>query len=305
MPDNLQADAEGMRMSVKQGNGAIPRRAYGATGEMLSVVALGGIVLTGAEQSAADRVVADAVERGVNYFDVAPGYGDAEIKLGPALEPFRKDAFLACKTGQRTAAGAAAELAESLDRLRTDHLDLYQLHGLCSLEADVDVAFGPGGAMETLIEAKRTGRARYLGFSAHNVDAALTAMDRYDFDSILFPINFAAWLANGFGPRVVERASAKGVARLGLKAMARQKWPADDPQRATYAKCWYQPATDAREADLALRWALSQPVTAVVPPGEEPLFRLAMDLAADLRPVAEDEVAELRALAGTLEPVMP
>ena len=159
--------------------------------------------------------------------------------------------------------------------------------------------------METLIEAKRSGQTRYLGFSAHSVEAALAAMDRYDFDSILFPVNFAAWLANGFGPQIVERAAAKGVARLGLKAMARQRWPADDPQRETYAKCWYQPTTDRREADLALRWALSQPVTAVVPPGEEPLFRLAMDLAADFRPVTEAEVAELTALAGALEPIMP
>lgn len=90
----------------------LPRRPYGRTGERLSIIGFGGIVVSGVEQEHADRVVAQAVEKGVNYFDVAPTYGDAEIKLGPALEPYRKDVFLACKTTQRTKEGAAAELKE-------------------------------------------------------------------------------------------------------------------------------------------------------------------------------------------------
>ena len=101
-------------------------------------------MVSGVEQDHANRIVAEAVEKGVNYFDVAPSYGDAEIKLGPALEPYRKDVFLACKTTQRTKEGAAAELKESLKRLRTDHLDLYQLHALSDVQKDVDAAFGPG-----------------------------------------------------------------------------------------------------------------------------------------------------------------
>ena len=157
----------------------LPRRAYGDTGERLSIIGFGGIVVSGAEQEHANRIVAEAVEKGVNYFDVAPSYGDAEIKLGPALEPYRKDVFLACKTTQRTKEGAAAELKESLKRLRTDHLDLYQLHALSDREKDVDVAFGPGGAMEVFLEAKKQGQVRYLGFSAHSEEAALAAMERH------------------------------------------------------------------------------------------------------------------------------
>jgi aryl-alcohol dehydrogenase-like predicted oxidoreductase len=281
----------------------LPRRAYGDTGERLSIIGFGGIVVSGVEQEHANRVVAEAVEKGLNYFDVAPSYGDAEIKLGPALEPYRKDVFLACKTTQRTKEGAAAELQESLKRLRTDHLDLYQLHALTDVQNDVDTAFGPGGAMEVFLEAKKQGQVRHLGFSAHSEEAALAAMERYDFDSILFPINFATFYEGDFGPRVIEAAKSKGVARLALKAMARQKWPPDDPLRPQYAKCWYQPLTDRTEAKLALYFTLSQSVTAAIPPGDESLFRLALDLAMGFRPISQREKETLQKLAASLNPV--
>ena len=103
------------------------QRKYGQTGVKLSIIGFGGIVVDGAEQQHANRVVAEAFEKGVNYFDVSPTYGDAELKLGPALEPYRKKVFLACKTGQRRREGALEELNESLKRLRTDYFDLYQL----------------------------------------------------------------------------------------------------------------------------------------------------------------------------------
>ncbi len=281
----------------------LPRRAYGDTGERLSIIGFGGLVVSGVEQEHANRVVAEAVEKGVNYFDVAPSYGDAEIKLGPALEPYRKDVFLACKTTQRTKEAAAAELAESLRRLRTDHLDLYQLHAITDVQKDVDIAFSPGGAMEVFLEAKKQGQVRYLGFSAHSEEAALAAMERYDFDSILFPINFATFYQGDFGPRVIEAAKSKGVARLALKSMAKQKWPQDDPQRQQYPKCWYQPLTDPKEAKLGLYFTLSQPVTAAIPPGEESLFRLALDLAMSFRPISQKEKETLRQMAQSLNPV--
>lgn len=281
----------------------LPRRAYGDTGERLSIIGFGGIVVSGVEQEQANRVVAEAVEKGVNYFDVAPTYGDAEIKLGPALEPYRKDVFLACKTTQRTKEGAAAELAESLRRLRTDHLDLYQFHAIADVQKDVDAVFAPGGAMEVFLEAKKQGRVRYLGFSAHSEEAALAAMERYDFDSILFPVNFATFYQGHFGPRVIEAAKSKGVARLALKAMAKQKWSEGDPLRQQHSKCWYQPLTDRNEAKLGLYFTLSQSVTAAIPPGDETLFRLALDLAMDFRPISQKEKEILGKMAQTLNPV--
>jgi aryl-alcohol dehydrogenase-like predicted oxidoreductase len=281
----------------------LPQRAYGDTGQRLSIIGFGGMVVSGVEQEHANRLVAEAVEKGVNYFDVAPSYGDAELKLGPALEPYRKNVFLACKTEHRTKDGAAAELKESLQRLRTDHVDLYQLHAIADVQKDVDTAFGKGGVMEAFLEGKKQGRIRYLGFSAHSEEAALAAMDRYDFDSILFPINFATFYKRSFGPRVIEAARSKSVARLALKALARQQWPKDDPMRKQYPKCWYQPLTDRDEAKLALYFTLSQPITAAIPPGEESLFRMAMELAMGFRPVSQQEKQTLQQMAQSLNPI--
>ncbi len=281
----------------------LPRRTYGDTGERLSLIGCGGIVVSGVEQDHANRLVAEAIEKGVNYFDVAPSYGDAESRLGPALEPYRKDVFLACKTEQRTREGAAAELKESLRRLKTDYLDLYQLHALTDTQKDVEVAFAKGGAMEVFLEARKQGQVRYLGFSAHSEEAALAALERYDFDSILFPVNFATFYQGNFGPRLLQAAKEKGVARLALKAMARQKWPKDAPMCKQYSKCWYQPLTDRKEAKLALYFTLSQSITAALPPGDESLFRMALDLALDFRPVSQKEIGTLRQMAQPLDPI--
>jgi len=299
-----QGDASEMSETATSSNAAaMPRREYGKTGVKLSIIGFGGIVIDGAEQGHANRVVAEAVERGVNYFDVAPTYGDAEIIMGPALEPYRKNVFLACKTTQRQREGAEAELKQSLERLRTDHFDLHQLHGIMSVEKDVDVAFGKGGAMEVFIEAKKSRRVRHLGFSAHSVEAALAAMDRYDFDSALFPINFACYFKGNFGPQIIETAQSKGVALLALKALARQRRPKEDPDKKKYSKCWYQPITDPHEAEICFRFTLSQPITAAIPPGEEALFRRAIDLAMKFKPITPQEEQEVKALAADMNPI--
>ncbi|TSA36028.1 MAG: aldo/keto reductase [Verrucomicrobiaceae bacterium] len=281
----------------------LPRREFGKTGVQLSIIGMGGIVVKDADQDHANRIVSEFVERGVNYFDVAPSYGDAEDRLGPALDPHRKDVFLACKTQKRTGAEAAGEMKRSLEKLRTDYFDLYQLHAVTDVAKDIDAVFAKGGAMEVLTEAKKSGQIRHIGFSAHSVEAAFAAMDRFDFDSILFPVNFANYFAGNFGPQIMERAQSKGMACLALKALARQKWPENDPERKVYPKCWYQPLTDRKEADLALRFTLGQPVTAALPPGDEALFRLALDLAPGVSPLTESQSRELRELAASLHPL--
>src|SRR5207253_6320252 len=124
---------------------------------------------------------------------------------------------------------------------------------------------------------------RYSGFSAHSAEAALAAMDRFDFDSILFPTNYVNYFQANFGPQVVARAEQKGIGRLALKALARTPWA--EGQARSFAKTWYEPITDPREAELALRFTLSQPITAAIPPGEEPLFRRALDIADRYRPL--------------------
>ena len=300
---SIIAADELQRRSYSKNSTKLLQREYGKTGVKLSIIGFGGMVVKDAEQQHANRVVADAFEKGVNYFDVAPTYGNAELKLGPALEPYRKKLFLACKTGQRKRDGAAAELKESLKRLRTDYFDLYQLHAITDVKKDVDTVFAKGGAMEVFIEARKQGQIRYLGFSAHSEEAALTAMERYDFDSILFPINFATFYKGNFGPKVIAAAKSKGVARLALKSLARQQWPKGDPSRKEYPKCWYQPLTEREEVRLGLYFTLSQPVTAAIPPGEESLFRMAVDLAMTLKPISTNDLEKVKQMAEFLNPI--
>ncbi len=281
-----------------------PRRPY-KDGIELSVIGFGGIVVMGGEQPEANKRVAAAWERGINYFDVAPQYGDgeAEIKLGPALEPYRKNAFLACKTLMRDAAGAQMEMERSFKRLRTDHFDLYQFHAVSSMD-DVRKILAPGGAAEWFLKAKKEGKTRYCGFSAHNAEAAIALLDAFPADSILFPVNFACWHAGGFGPQILQKAKQKGAARLALKGMAYQPWPkALARAERKYPKCWYQPLDDLEKARLGLRWTLSQEITAAVPPGDERLFSMAMDIGAEFKPLTMREQTEVAAWAKTTEPL--
>jgi aryl-alcohol dehydrogenase-like predicted oxidoreductase len=230
---HLNAQDAKMRPAIQQ---AISKRVY--KGDIkLSVVGFGGVVVMGSPQDHANDIVAEAFDRGINYFDVAPSYGDgeAELKLGPALKPYRDKVFLACKTMKRDAEGAREELERSLQRLYTDHFDLYQLHAVTKLE-DVEQIFGPKGAAETFLKAQEEGKIRFIGFSAHSEEAALAMMDRFAFDSILFPINFVCYAKGNFGPRVVQRAKEKGVARLALKMFAHTPWPKGAER--TYPKCW-------------------------------------------------------------------
>jgi aryl-alcohol dehydrogenase-like predicted oxidoreductase len=265
------------------------KRELGRTGEMLSVVGFGGIIVMDEAPADASRHVAEAVERGVNYFDVAPAYGNAEERLGPALEPYRSSVFLACKTGKRTRDEAAAELEESLRRLKTDHFDLYQFHALESVEEARQI-LGPGGAAEAVLEARDKGLVRYIGFSAHNEDAALTMLDGLDVDSILFPLNLYCWHGGGFGPRVLERARDKGIGILALKALALRAYRKDEPKARP--RCWYHPVLTPEQAAIGLRFTLSLPITAAVSPGDIELFRWACDAADSLTPLPEPEAAE-------------
>jgi predicted aldo/keto reductase-like oxidoreductase len=277
-------------------SGPLERRALGKTGERLSIIGFGGIVVMDATTAEAASRVAHAIDRGVNYFDVAPSYGNAETMLGPALEPYRKRVFLACKTQERTKEGAARELEASLQHLRTDHVDLYQLHAVTTKE-DVAKILGPDGALEAFVAARKAGKTRFLGFSAHSVDAALALIDAFAFDTILFPVNFATWHAGHFGPQVLDAAARKQMGILALKAMARRPWP--EGAARTHKKCWYEPLAEPAAAAEGLRFTLSHPVTAAIPPGDEQLFAMALDLAARFTPLtpAEADAIKQKALA--------
>lgn len=278
------------------------KRAYGNTGWNLSVLGFGGIIVMDTTPVEADAYVGEAIDRGVNYFDVAPSYGNAQERLGPALRPYRDSVFLACKTGRRDAAGAREELEDSLRQMQTDHFDLYQLHAMTTKE-DVAEALGPNGAIKAFVRARAEGQIKHLGFSAHSVEAALLLMDQFQFDSILFPFNYVTYEHAGFGPQVMEAAQAKGVARLALKGMARGPWLDGDARRSEYPKAWYEPLADRTEATQALRYALSLPVTSAIPPGDIHLFRMALDIADAFTPLSQSEQDAIHQQAQTEKPL--
>lgn len=293
---------------VRSGKGLdkpVPRRQYGRAEDMLSVIGFGGIVVKNVTPEEASDYVSEAVDRGINYFDVAPTYGNAQERLGPALEPYREKCFLACKTTKRGAEDAEKELNESLRLLRTNHFDLYQLHAITTLD-DVKQAFAKGGAMETFLKAKQEGKVRYLGFSAHSELAAHAALERYDFDSILFPLSFPIWFKEGFGPSVHRRAKEANRGILALKAMAHQKWPKQIKRgERPWNKTWYEPFDDIDKVSLGLRFTCHLPAHAMIPPGHWKLFKMAMELAqaGALTPLNEDEEEIVRAIAMASEPI--
>ncbi len=284
-----------------KGAEAIPKREY-RDGVRLSIIGFGGIVVVGLEQAEADRTVARSIDRGINYFDVAPTYGDgeAEIKLGNALKPYRKDVFLASKTTKRDAKGARRELEGSLRQLHTDYFDLYQFHAVSSME-DVEKITGPGGAAELFVKARDEGKARYIGFSAHSAEAAVALMERMELASVLFPVNFVCFGQGNFGPQIIAKAKEKGVARLALKALAYTRVKKGQPR--PYKKCWYVPVDQRDKAERALRFTLSQEVTAAIPPGDERLYAMALELAARFRPMSAAEQKTLLAETRGVEPI--
>lgn len=257
-------------------------------------------MVAGETQEAADRAVARAIDHGVNYFDFAPSYGDCQDRLGPALRGRRDKVVLACKTHIRTADGAREQLHESLKKLETDHFDIYQLHGVPNIE-ELETALGPGGAIEVLLEAREKGFARNLGITCHTRDVALEALRRFDFDTILFPINFIYWLNGGVGAEVLEAAASKSMGLVAMKSMALGHWPEGCERR--WGKAWYQPNDNPELAELAFRFTLSQDIHVAIPPGHLELWEMALEAAENYKPLDDGEMERLREVAAGYAPL--
>lgn len=261
----------------------------GNTGFSISTITYGGIISAsilddrlmvkdGQEQS--DYCVSQAIDWGINYFDVAPVYGNAQEMLGKSLEPYRKNIYLACKSNQRLRAQAEPEMLESLRLLKTDYFDVYQIHGLCTMD-ELETAFGPGGIMEMMQEMKEKGVARKLGITAHSEKVALKAIEYYDFDTVLFPFNWHMNMAYGMGNELLKAARKKGMGVLCMKSMIERAWK-DEEDRYTsdYPKSWCKPFDVKSQSELllaAVKYALSLGVDTIVPPGNYDHFKFAVD----------------------------
>jgi aryl-alcohol dehydrogenase-like predicted oxidoreductase len=270
----------------------VPRRSLGRTGQKVSVVGFPGLSLVHCEQAEATAALHKAFERGINYYDVAPAYGNGvcETRMGIGLQGLdRGKYFLACKTKKRDAEGCRKELEHSLELLKTDHFDLYQLHHLVR-PAEVKQALGPGGAMETILKAKEEGKIKYIGFSAHTTKAALEVMKGFRFDTVMFPINFVEYYTRGYGKEVLQLAEEQGAGVLAIKPLSWGAWPADMKKNREW---WYRSVETPEDIELAMRFTLSQrSVAAGIPPSFVDLVDKAIDAVKSYR--ALDEAAETR-----------
>ncbi len=281
----------------------LPRRVLGRTGKRVSIVGFPGLALIHYDQERCNAGLHDAFKRGVNYFDVAPAYGngESEIKMGIGLQGLdRSRIFLACKTKKRDKEGARMELERSLKRLKTDYFDLYQLHHL-RWPDEVKQALGPNGAMETILKAKEQGKIKYLGFSAHTTKGALEAMKGFRFDTVMFPIDFVEFFKMGFGKPVLELANKQGAAVLAIKPLSTGTWPEGVEKTR---KWWYRTTETQEEVNLAMRFTLSQkPVAAGIPPSFLDLLDKAIEAGKTYRPISKAETKKLQEMAKTCESV--
>ncbi len=251
----------------------------GKTGYQVSAVVYGGIISTSEGQQASDRYVSWAIDRGINYFDVAPSYGDAEEKLGQSLRPYRRDVYLACKTTERRREAAEKEIMSSLKLLQTDYFDNFQVHSVTTPE-DIETAFGPGGTMELLLELKQKGVLRKIGFSAHSEYAALELMKRYDFDTALFSMNYLLDMGQGIGRDLAKLKKEKGFGLLGMKSIIERAWDNEqERQKSDYPKSWCKPfgLSDKDLRVAAMKYALNLGADVLVPPGNYENFKFMVE----------------------------
>ena len=246
-------------------------RNYGKNNQKLSVIGLGGISVKGLGEKKATEIINYSIDKGVNYFDVAPTYGDAQELFGSGLRGHRNKIFLACKTKFRSSKESIHDLENSLRILKTDYFDLYQLHGMKS-KNDYEKAMGKNGVIETLDQAKKDGKIKHVGFSCHSTEIAELLIENYDFDSVLLPINWNLLLKQGFAKDTMHKITKKGINLLALKVMAHRLWKNNEERENSYKNCWYKPLDDQKEINLAVNFALSQKITSFLPLGDHSLF---------------------------------
>ncbi len=269
-------------------------RRLGRLGHDSSVVIYGGAALAEVDQDTADRSVQQALDAGVNHFDVAASYGEAELRLGPWMPRIRDEIFLATKTGERERDAAWAQINASLERLQTDHVDLLQLHAVGDLE-DLDRVTGPGGALEAAVRARDEGLVGAVGITGHGPEAAQThleALRRFDFATVLTPLNRSLQLDPTFADAyaaLVEEVRRQDAGLMTIKAVARRNWPGvragDDVGDQRYAT-WYEPLDEAEAVRAAVSWVLAHDeLTGFASAGDVRLLGMIVDAERDRLPV--------------------
>ena len=239
----------------------IPRAPFGRTGQQSRRTIFGAAALSRVTQPEADRAFQLLLEHDIDHIDVAASYGDAELRVAPWLARHGRDRFfVATKTGKRTYAEARDEIRRSLERLGTDRLDLIQLHNLVA-DDEWEMAFSKDGALRAATEAKDAGLVRFIGVTGHGLTVTrqhVRSLERFPFDSVLFPYNFTQMRGRYAedAEALIALCESRGVAIQTIKAITLGPWHGERP--ATPAT-WYEPLTEQEDIDLAVQWVLARP----------------------------------------------
>jgi aryl-alcohol dehydrogenase-like predicted oxidoreductase len=269
----------------------LPTATFGRTGHRSTRVIFGAAALGSMDQATADRTLATIDAAGVNHIDTAAGYGDSELRLAPFLAEHRARFFLATKTGERTGDAARAELERSLVRLGVDWVDLIQLHNLVEPD-ECETALAPGGAAEAMARARDEGLVGAIGITGHGLripSTHLRNLQRFDFDSVLFPYNHTMLADPGYRADVdALRAECndRHIAIQTIKSIAKGRWPSEGRHFS-----WYEPLTDPAAIGRAVRFVLSEPDLFLCTTSDATLVPLVLDAAQGvLDPPGDDEL---------------
>jgi aryl-alcohol dehydrogenase-like predicted oxidoreductase len=271
----------------------LPRAPFGRTGHESTRIIFGAAALGAMSQERADLTLASIREWGINHIDTAASYGESELRLAPWLRSHRSDVFLATKTAARDGPAARAGLERSLERMDVDTVDLIQLHNLVD-EDGWERAFAPGGAVETLAAARDEGLAAHIGVTGHGLTVAsmhLRSLERFDFDSVLLPVNFVMMQNADYRSdveRLLDVCGERSVAVQTIKSIARGLWADDVTRRFS----WYEPLTDAAPIDRAVRYVMSDPRLFLNTTSDARLLPMVVEAASgDLTAPTSDEMA--------------
>jgi len=282
------------------------KRRFGRTGHMSTLAIFGAAAIWEIEQKDADKVMETVIEAGVNHIDVAPSYGQAEERIGPWMTRERERFFLGCKTMARTREGAWDEMQSSLELLQTERFDLYQLHAITSME-ELDACTMKGGALEALIEARESGLTRFIGITGHGIDSPaifIEALRRFDFDSILFPLNFVQMSIPAFrkdAEALIALCREKDVGTMVIKTITKGPW-GDKEKTAT---TWYEPFFQMEAIQEAVNFALSYDVTGLCTAGDVNVLPMVLKACLNFSPMDVDQQEGMIQSGGQFEPLFP
>jgi aryl-alcohol dehydrogenase-like predicted oxidoreductase len=282
----------------------IAKHPFGTTGHQSTSVIFGAAALSAMKQDKADGILDLLLEYGINHIDTAAAYGDSEVRIGAWMRDHRKHFFLATKTGDRTYEGVRTSLARSLERLKVDQMDLIQMHNLVE-QTEWQTALGPRGALEALVDARAQGLVRFIGVTGHGSQVAAMhrrSLERFAFDSVLFPYNFTMLGIDQYRADVealIDICTERGVAIQTIKSAARRRWQNGNERKFS----WYEPLRERDALRRAVHFVLSRPGLFLNTSSDTTILRDILDAASERPTIPAREAMEADVTHYAMEPL--